>query len=124
MSEQSKFLLYTAPDGAVKVDVFFKEETVWLTQKALADLFAVKVPAINKHLKNIFESGELSREATISKMEITEFSASSPDSKIFFRCLLIAGTLTAKSSASAFCVNHTVSSLKNTSTFTAPSGAV
>ena len=70
MSEQSKFLLYTAPDGAVKVDVFFKEETVWLTQKALAELFAVKVPAINKHLKNIFESGELNREATISKMEI------------------------------------------------------
>ena len=70
MSDQDKFLLYTAPDGAVKVDVFFKEETVWLTQKALAELFAVKVPAINKHLKNIFESGELGREATISKMEI------------------------------------------------------
>jgi len=70
MSDQDKFLLYTAPDGAVKVDVFFKEETVWLTQKALAELFAVKVPAINKHLKNIFESGELNREATISKMEI------------------------------------------------------
>jgi hypothetical protein len=70
MSDQDKFLLYTAPDGVVKVDVFFKEETVWLTQKALAELFAVKVPAINKHLKNIFESGELNREATISKMEI------------------------------------------------------
>ena len=70
MSDQDKFLLYTAPDGAVKVDVFFKEETVWLTQKALAELFAVKVPAINKHFKNIFESGELDREATISKMEI------------------------------------------------------
>lgn len=70
MSEPSQFLLYTAPDGAVKVDVFFKEETVWLTQKALAELFAVKVPAINKHLKNIFESGELNRKSTISKMEI------------------------------------------------------
>src|SRR5258707_15041932 len=45
-------------------------ETVWLTQKALAALFGVNVPAVNKHLKNIFESGELSREATISKMEI------------------------------------------------------
>ena len=67
---QNQFLLYTAPDGAVKVDVFFKDETAWLTQKALAELFAVKVPAVNKHLKNIFESGELSREATISKMEI------------------------------------------------------
>jgi hypothetical protein len=53
------FILYTAPGGAVKVDVFFKGETVWLTQKALAELFGVKVPAINKHLKNIFDSGEL-----------------------------------------------------------------
>lgn len=70
MSDQNQFLLYTAPDGAVKVDVFFKNETVWLTQKALAALFGVNVPAINKHLKNIFDSGELSREATVSKMEI------------------------------------------------------
>jgi len=54
----------------VKVDIFFKEETVWLTQKALAELFGVKVPAINKHLKNIFDSGGLTREATVSKMEI------------------------------------------------------
>ncbi len=70
MSDQNQFLLYTAPDGAVKVDVFFKEETVWLTQKALAALFAVNVPAVNKHLKNIFDSGELTREATVSKMEM------------------------------------------------------
>ena len=70
MSTQNQFLLYTAPDGAVKVDVCFKNETVWLTQKALAALFAVKVPAVNKHLKNIFDSGELSRAATISKMEM------------------------------------------------------
>jgi type I restriction-modification system DNA methylase subunit len=70
VSDQNPFLLYTAPNGDVKVEVFFKDETVWLTQKALADLFGVKVPAINKHLKNIFVSGELTREATISKMEI------------------------------------------------------
>jgi hypothetical protein len=70
MSEQGKFLLYTAKEGAVKVEVFFRGETVWLTQKALAELFGVKVPAINKHLRNVYESGELSREATISKMEI------------------------------------------------------
>jgi hypothetical protein len=69
MSEQNQFLLYTAPDGAVKVEVFFKSETVWLTQKALAELFGVKVPAINKHLKNIFDSGELIHAATVSKME-------------------------------------------------------
>jgi hypothetical protein len=48
MSDQNQFLLYTAPDGALKVDVFFKDETVWLTQKALAALFGVNVPAINK----------------------------------------------------------------------------
>ena len=65
-----QFLLYTAPDGAVKVDVFFQDETVWLTQKALAELFGVQVPGINKHLKNIFDSGELTREATVSKMEM------------------------------------------------------
>jgi hypothetical protein len=70
MNENQQFLLYTAPSGDVKVAVFFKDETVWLTQKALAELFGVKVPAINKHLKNIFESGELTREATVSKMEI------------------------------------------------------
>jgi hypothetical protein len=56
---ESEFLLYTAPDGAVKVAVLFRDETAWLTQKALAELFGVGVPAINKHLKNIFESGEL-----------------------------------------------------------------
>jgi hypothetical protein len=66
----SELLLYTAPDGAVKVRVLFQDETAWLTQKALAELFGVKVPAINKHLKNIFDSGELDRAATISKMEM------------------------------------------------------
>ena len=68
----SEFLLYAAPDGAVKVRVLFREETAWLTQKALAELFGVQVPAINKHLRNIFGSGELDREATVSKMETVQ----------------------------------------------------
>ena len=71
MNDQNRFLLYTAPNGAVKVEVFFKDETVWLTQKALAELFGVKVPAINKHLKNIFESGELTEASVISILETT-----------------------------------------------------
>jgi hypothetical protein len=71
MTGQSQFLLYTAPDGAVKVDVFFKDETVWLSQKAMAELFGVKVPGINKHLKNIFDSGELAEDSVVSKMETT-----------------------------------------------------
>ncbi|MFM9963870.1 MAG: hypothetical protein ACKV2Q_21935 [Planctomycetaceae bacterium] len=57
MSNQNQFLLYTLPDGAVKVDVFLKDETVWLTQKAVAEPFGVQAPGVNKHLKNIFESG-------------------------------------------------------------------
>ena len=71
MSTPSQFLLYTAPDRAVKVDVFFKDETVWLTQKALAELFGVKVPAINKHLKNIFASRELVEDSVVSILETT-----------------------------------------------------
>ena len=71
MSAPSQFLLYTAPDGAVKVDVFFKDETVWLTQKALSELFGVKVPAINKHLKNIFASRELVEDSVVSILETT-----------------------------------------------------
>jgi len=56
--EQTDFLLYTAPGGKVKIEVFLNEETVWLTQKAIAALFGVNVPAISKHLENIYESGE------------------------------------------------------------------
>ncbi len=67
-----EFLLYTAADGAVRVRVWFQDETTWLSQRGLAELFGVQVPAITKHLKNIFESGELSREATVSKMEIVQ----------------------------------------------------
>ena len=69
---ESEFLLYTAPGGDVKIGVLFRDETAWLTQRALAELFGVKVPAITKHLKNIFGSGELDRTATVSKMEIVQ----------------------------------------------------
>jgi hypothetical protein len=71
MSGQNQFLLYTAPDGAVKVDVFLKDETVWLTQKALAELFWVKRPAMTKHLGNIFSTGELAEDSVRSILEHT-----------------------------------------------------
>ncbi|MDB6111861.1 MAG: hypothetical protein JWR69_3611 [Pedosphaera sp.] len=71
MREPSQFLLYTAPDGAVKVDAFFKSETVWPTQKALAELFGVKRPAITKHLGNIFSTGELVENSVCSILEHT-----------------------------------------------------
>jgi len=68
----SDFIFYTTDDGVVKVGVIVQNETVWLTQKAMAELFDVQVPAISKHLNNIFESGELSPKATVSKMETVQ----------------------------------------------------
>ena len=67
-----QFLLYNVPEGDGKVQVVIKGETLWMTQKAMALLFDVGVPAISKHLKNIFEEGELKQEATVSKMEIVQ----------------------------------------------------
>ena len=57
------------PEDSGKVQVVIKDETIWCTQKAMAQLFGVGIPAVSKHLKNIFEEGELSPEMTISKME-------------------------------------------------------
>lgn len=68
-NNEIQFLLYSLPDEEGKVQVVIKAETIWCTQKAMAQLFGVGVPAINKHLKNIFEEGELSKSVTISKME-------------------------------------------------------
>ena len=70
MSKEIQFLLYSLPDEEGKVQVVIKDETLWCTQKAMAQLFGVGVPAISKHLGHIFEEGELDRTATGSKMEI------------------------------------------------------
>jgi len=69
-SETSSFFLYSGKNRKVPIECRVMDETIWLTQKQLSELFDVGVPAINKHLKNIFETGELETEATISKMEI------------------------------------------------------
>ena len=71
MSKEIQFLLYSLPDEEGKVQVVVKDETLWCTQKAMAQLFGVGVPAISKHLKNIFEEGELIKNVVVSKMEIT-----------------------------------------------------
>ncbi len=72
----SEFLLYTSPDEVVKVEIHVQNETVWLTQKKLAELFQLGVPAISKHLKNIFDSGELLEDSVISILETTAAYAS------------------------------------------------
>jgi len=69
---QSQIVLYTTPDGDIKVDTILRHETIWLTQGGMAELFGVNVPAVSKHLANIYEEGELSREATVSKMETVQ----------------------------------------------------
>lgn len=71
MSNEIQFLLYNMPDADGKVQVVIKDETLWCTQKAMAQLFGVGVPAISKHLKNIFAEGELVADSVISKMETT-----------------------------------------------------
>lgn len=71
MSNEIQFLLYNMPDADGKVQVVIKGETLWCTQKAMAQLFGVGVSAISKHLKNIFEEGELVADSVISKMETT-----------------------------------------------------
>lgn len=68
----NELLIYQSTDGSIKIDVRMEQETVWLTQKSIAQLFGVETPAINKHIKNIYESGELSAEATLSKMETVQ----------------------------------------------------
>ena len=69
MNQESQKLFYTTPQGNINISVRFVNETFWLKQKAMATLFGVEVPAINKHLKNIFSEGELTEDTTISKME-------------------------------------------------------
>ena len=78
MDGEIQFALYNMPEDSGKVQVVIKDETIWCTQKAMAQLFAVGIPAISKHLKNIFEEGELVADSVISKMETT-----AADNKIY-----------------------------------------
>ena len=72
LNRQEPVILYTAADGKVTVNVFFAQDNFWLTQKTMAELFGVKIPAISRHLKNIYTSKELNQETTISKMETVQ----------------------------------------------------
>ena len=72
MKKELQFLIYNTPDSNNYINAVIKDETIWLTQKAMAGLFDVEVPAISKHLSNIFIEGELEQKATVSKMEIVQ----------------------------------------------------
>jgi len=79
MNKELQFLVYRSVDEDVSVDAIVKDETVWLTQKGMAELFGVQPPAISKHLKNIFEEGELNEAVVISKMERTTLHGAIPE---------------------------------------------
>jgi len=79
MNKELQFLVYRSADEDVSVDAIVKDETVWLTQKGMAELFGVQTPAISKHLKNIFEEGELSESVVVSKMERTTMHGAIPE---------------------------------------------
>ncbi len=70
--QENEIIFYTTPDGKVSVEVLFQEETFWLSQKRIADLFGVEVNTVNYHLKEIFSSGELPEAATIRKFRIVQ----------------------------------------------------
>ena len=79
MNKEFQFLIYNIPAEDVTVNAVIRGETIWLTQKAMAELFGVQTPAINKHLKKIFAEGELDEKVVISKMEITTAHGAMPD---------------------------------------------
>ena len=72
MPNEIQFLFYNLPENREQVKAVIKDESIWLTQKGMSQLFDVGIPAVNKHLGNIYTEGELDQSATISKMEIVQ----------------------------------------------------
>lgn len=90
MIQEHEIVLYQVEGTNICVNVVFKDETFWMTQKAMAELFDVNVPAISKHLSNIFEEGELFKEATVSKMEIVQIEGEQKAKRIQdIRCIIL-----------------------------------
>ena len=72
MSNEFQFLIYQSAEEEVSVNAVIRDETIWLTQRSMAELFDVDIPAMSKHLSNIYQEGELLKDSTISKMEIVQ----------------------------------------------------
>lgn len=71
MADESSIIFYNSPKGNIHIEVLYKDETFWMSQRRMSELFGVEIPAISKHLKNIFESNELEEVSVVSKMETT-----------------------------------------------------
>jgi len=72
IQKMNEIIIYQTTDNQTQIEVQFEKETIWLTQKQIAMVFGTEIPAINKHIKNIYKAGELDNEATVSKMEIVQ----------------------------------------------------
>ena len=89
MENNSELIIYTTEDGLTKVDVTFDNETVWLSLDQIANLFQRDKSTISRHIKNVFEEGELERNSVVAKFATTAFLFNSLSSKIFLICLEI-----------------------------------
>ena len=93
MEKQDNILIFTADDGKISVDTRFEEETVWLTQAHMVELFQSSKANISEHISHIFEEGELVEEAVVRNFRTTASSTSSPSSKMWLICSLILALL-------------------------------
>ena len=80
---ENNLIIYKNKDGNIIVDAIYKDETLWLTQKGMSKVFDVQVPAISKHLKNIFDESELIKESVVSKMEITAADGKNYNTEVY-----------------------------------------
>ena len=78
MRNEFNFLIYRSAEENVAVNAVIKDDTIWLTQRAMGELLGVQTPAISKHLRNIFDEGELDEDVVVSKMEITTLHGAIP----------------------------------------------
>ena len=101
------FLFFTRDAGEDGIEVRVQNGDVWLTQKAISQLFDVDRSVVTKHLSNIFKEGELDGNSVCAKFAQVEFSSNSPSLKILLRCFVTTLLSTSKSCEIAFCVSHT-----------------
>ena len=117
----SEIIIYQTEDGYTKIDVKFEDETVWLTQAQLCELYQTSKSNISEHIKHIFEEEELDEESVVRKFRITESATSSPSEKMFFKCSLMVDLAFPNSAAIWSWVSQTVSSPMRTSILMLPS---
>ena len=101
------FLVFTRDAREDGIEVRVQNGDVWLTQKAISQLFDVDRSVVTKHLSNIFKEGELDENSTCANFAQTEFSSNSPSLKMLLRCFVTTLLSTSKSCEIAFCVSHT-----------------